>query len=348
MCDDDESVIKQANFKRAALALRLLGGGKSVLPDGYLQAYFLESTGTQYVRMPQLEVNNNDTIKSEFALIEYKNAAANGIFAIVGYDSGQKLRMYALERTNANGRAISYQFGDAAVSIYIPERKVIKWDITKYGCVVNGVQYDKLNTLGFSYSDILLFTQYVNAQYWPSLLRFYKFSVSQKCKLQPALDSTGTPCMYDLVSKQPFRNKGSGSFIVGFTRAQARKLGKLAPGSSFTISLPVGWQEDAGVAAAKAQAEANGCVLPVQEYTEGESVAATYALRRIWVKRTPDALGGYVDADGTRWRVEWCVDVIGAAPESLRYERFRSVDAAVDYWGLVPYVDTEEELLTEA
>ena len=42
------------------------------------------------------------------------------------------------------------------------------------------------------------------------------------------------------------------------------------------------------------------------------------------------------------------MDVIGADPESLGYERFRSVDAATEYWGLEPYVDpNEEELLTE-
>jgi hypothetical protein len=53
-----------------------------------------------------------------------------------------------------------------------------------------------------------------------------------------------------------------------------------------------------------------------------------------------------VASDGTRWLVEWCVDVIGADPESLGYERYRSVDAAVAYWELTPYVDPNAEELS--
>ena len=163
----------------------------------------------------------------------------------------------------------------------------------------------------------------------------------------PVIDALGRPCMFDKVSKQPFQNSGSGQFIVGMTLAQARKLGILPAGTTLKVSLPVGWQEDTWVANAIAKATAKGCILEqAEDWSEGDTTAASsYALRRIWVRRTPDANGSYVDAANTRWLVEWCVDVIGADPESLGYERFRSVDAAVAYWGLTPYVYPETETI---
>lgn len=162
----------------------------------------------------------------------------------------------------------------------------------------------------------------------------------------PALDPAGVPCMFDLVSKTAFKNAGSGSFVAGFTLEQARKLGKLPAGTTLTISLPVGWQEDEGVVAAREQAIANGCQITLHdEYATAVDAAATFALRRIWVRKTQDANGSYVDTDGTRWLVEQCVDVWGADPETLGYERYRSVEVAVDYWGLTQYFEPETEEL---
>lgn len=149
--------------------------------------------------------------------------------------------------------------------------------------------------------------------------------------------------MYDKVSKQPFYNSGTGSFIVGFTLAQARQLGNLpATGGTLTISLPSNWQEDDGVVNALATAEANGWVFTYQTY-EAASTVSTFALRRIFVRKTQNENGQYIDADGTRWHVEWCAGMIGAEPTDHGYEPFRSVDAAVSYWELFPWVDPESE-----
>ena len=162
----------------------------------------------------------------------------------------------------------------------------------------------------------------------------------------PALDPSGTPCMFDRVSKQAFRNAGSGQFIVGMTLTQARRLGKLPAGTTLTVSLPVGYDSDAGVVNALAKAQENGCVLTIRTYEAAGAAAATFALRRVWVRRVQDENGSYVAADGSRWMVDWCVDIIGADPETLGFERFRSVDAATEYWGLVPYEYPEDELST--
>ncbi|MBQ8901262.1 MAG: hypothetical protein IJY72_09915 [Akkermansia sp.] len=92
---------------------------------------------------------------------------------------------------------------------------------------------------------------------------------------------------------------------------------------------------------ALAEAESKGWVLTIQTYA-AQTAAATFALRRVWVRRELCEHGSYVAADGRRWQVEWCVEVIGADPEGLGYERFRSVEAAVAYWELEPYEYPQE------
>lgn len=39
-------------------------------------------------------------------------------------------------------------------------------------------------------------------------------------RMVPALDNTGTPCMFDLISRTPFRNDGTGDFVIGIETQQ--------------------------------------------------------------------------------------------------------------------------------
>jgi hypothetical protein len=116
-------------------------------------------------------------------------------------------------------------------------------------------------------------------------------------------------------------------------------------GGELRIVLPEGYEQNERVVESLTQAESKGWVLTIQTYA-AETAAATFAIRRVWCRRSQDENGSYVASDGTRWLVEWCVDVIGADPESLGYERYRSVDAAVAYWELTPYVDPNAEELS--
>ena len=167
-------------------------------------------------------------------------------------------------------------------------------------------------------------------------------------KGMPCLNAEGVPVMYDANSKTDYPPTKGNNFIAGFTLTQARKLGKLpAPGGTLTISLPSNWQEDEGVVNALATAEANGWELTYLTYEADASTASTFALRRIFVRKTQDENGQYVAADGSRWYVEWCAGMIGAEPTDHGYEPFRSVDAAVAYWELEPWIDPEELLIEE-
>lgn len=66
-----------------------------------------------------------------------------------------------------------------------------------------------------------------------------------------------------------------------------------------------------------------------------------------WVRRTPAEYGNYVDAAGTHYTVEWCHKLLtpdGSTEADHGYEQHDSVDAALEAWGLIPYVDPEAEM----
>lgn len=70
-----------------------------------------------------------------------------------------------------------------------------------------------------------------------------------------------------------------------------------------------------------------------------------------YFKKTQSEFGSYVDSDGVRYTVEWCSRIVSPGnetPEELGYEPYENMEAALESWGLVPYVYPEEEaLLTE-
>ena len=101
----------------------------------------------------------------------------------------------------------------------------------------------------------------------------------------PAIDSKGIPCMFDLVTKKPFYNKGWDDFIAGLTMKQALNLAKLPTPSSnnkLTISLPKEAtlvQHNQQVEAALNAAAEKGWNIPVQYRDEfdDESIFNKYA-----------------------------------------------------------------------
>lgn len=101
----------------------------------------------------------------------------------------------------------------------------------------------------------------------------------------PVLDAAGTPCMFDLVSKQPFYNSGTGQFIAGFTMDQALNLANLpAPTTlnTLTISLPLEAKlvlYNTGVEAALTKAAEKGWNIAVQyrDTFDDESIRDKYA-----------------------------------------------------------------------
>lgn len=348
---DDSALYSKSNFKSAPaalMALGLLGGGASTpaLPPGYLAAEFLESTGTQYMQFPEVVVNADSELRWVQKIDKFP-AGSTGIYSTI--ENGMYFRFVI----SGGGTSVYFTFFLFANNPLTPSefksaRAVV---INKNYIELDGVQYANLNSGADEYTGFCLFAENVGTIY-PTNIKIYKFDIPEQLSLFPAINTEGVPCMYDKLSKQAFYNSGTGSFVVGMTLSQARALGKLpSTGGALTISLPTGYDSDSGVMAALDTARANGWTLTIQTYTPEAASASTFAIRRIWVRRTQTENGAHVAADGTRWQVDWCVDMLtpdGSTPDAHGYELFRSQEAAVAYWELTPYVAPESEnLLTE-
>ena len=344
----DALVTATFNYAPAkAKALGLLGGGTDTLPKGYLAAEFLETNGAQYVNIP-IVCGYDAEIEMTANVLPQTFASTPGLFSnegVSGYSASKRFGLlfssnYYNVRADFGASVLDNHFDGIADTI-----KVYK--LNKQGLHIDGSLVVTITASEFSGTTTRFFAR--NAARISA--RFYKASIktdTQKAEIIPAIDALGVPCLYDKKSKQPFYNSGAAPFIVGLTCRQAVQLAKLpAGGGTLTVSMPSNWQEDEGVVNALATAEAKGWVFTYQTYEAEAGAVSTFALRRIWVRKTQSEHGGYVSADGSRWLVDWCAGMIGADPQEHGYEPFRSVDAAVAYWELEPWVAPEEELLTE-
>lgn len=166
----------------------------------------------------------------------------------------------------------------------------------------------------------------------------------------PVLSVAGVPCMYDTVNKQTAEIQNLSACVLGFTLEQARKLGKLPDsGGAMKISLPTGYDTDAEATNALDVARSKGWTLTIQTYTPEPNIM-TLDLYDVWVRKIQDENGTYVDAEGTRWLVEWCNCMYtpdGSTERDHGYESFESVDEACNIWGLTTWVDPNAEDLIE-
>lgn len=362
LIDDDEAIMRPANFKRARLALRMLGAGKNTLPAGYTRLDFLESTGTQHIDL-RFKPNNESGIKCE----HHTSRAENILLA--GSRNGDSRWLAAIAR----GGAYTDGYG---------WNEWIFWDfVDGLRKAIGRVNFKNDRTASLSYSDGKVSTSQISGTIPQHAISAYLFAYNFDgvaamhykgkvfsaeltqgpdivCSLIPVLDPTGEPCMFDLVSQQPYLNAGTGQFIAGVKNtAQLRTLLRKLPDrtgqamGTLTLSIPAEANTPELQELLDTTETQKNWELTIQERP---AEAATYSLRRVrkivWVRRVPDKNGSYVDADGSRWQAEWCSAIYsprGNDPTLHGYEPFDSVEQAAEAWCLTPY-ESPEELLTEA
>lgn len=356
----DDCKVTKANFKQAALALGLLGGGKNDLPAGYTRVEFLSSDGSASVELPFESKNKSfvcehtlGTPKATSGLYVYGGTAVSDGYGIRYHADRQGLSFKGTDRIG-NGTFLR------------GEKYKLLWKVTRNeeGKFIFGLEYN-----GATLSE---FQQAFN-QYWHNVYYVFgstnynariggaayevKISIEGKrtCHVVPALALDGAPCMYDLVSKQPFRNSGSGSFIAGVgTVAQLTTLLRRLPatGGELTLSLPAEANTPEVAEQLQRCHDTKGWTLTVHEYRP--AAAATYSLRRVrsvvWCRKAQTEHGGYVAEDGTRWQIDRCVAIFGIHgqdPADYGYTPFDSVEQAAEQWGLVPYTEPEMEAIAD-
>ena len=349
-----ENAVVRETFNRAALALGLLGGGvKNELPAGYLRAEFLESTGTQYV---DTKLIPNDTMG--VSLLATQTGGMNTDMYLCGvYENSGRFYPWLLNGVGKGAFFVGWNSGTQGTGYFYNTKTQVQLNYKnnrKFVAESNESRYELTLTQAlqaFTLTMPLFCARNTGGYIEYFVGKLYAGSMTEGAKkiaeFVPTVTNYGVPCLLDTITQQTFYNLGTGQFIAGFTLQQARKLGAHLPagGGSLTISLPTGYEQDGGVMDALETARANGWTLTMQTYA-AEAGASTFALRRIWVRKTASEHGGYVDADGVRYSVEWCVAMLtpdGSTPDAHGYEPFRSVEAATEYWELTPYVDPEAE-----
>lgn len=255
---------------------RPLGDGG--LPPGYTRVDFLENTGGAFIDTGIIP--NNET----GLLLDAKPEAANDEipFGCRNINSAET-RFYAMRprRGSPDGSLIPNGYGwgrwflignkvSNGASLVRRERTSLNWlndrsAKCEAGCVL-------LPVLSFAPTcSMFMFAANINNAASLSFMgKIWEAGISEgaelKAKFIPTLDPSGTPCMFDLVARKPFRNVGSGQFVVGMTLGQVRRLRLPDPTilNELTLSLPWEAEFDEQAQAALHAAADKGWLLTLQ------------------------------------------------------------------------------------
>lgn len=193
-------------------------GRKALLPAGYIELEYLESTGTQYITVPYTFLNH-----SKFAAKLDMQAVSNDFYGLMGFSgsAGQWFRVdsnrfeigAAVYTTSVNPfiRGKITQQIDRAGTVYtanfqagnesVSRQLLLNETPQSYGLFGTAIPYTAQP--GYHCGSIRLFSAEIRVD---DVL---------KHRLIPALDPAGRPCMFDTVTRQPFYNQGTGEFQYG-------------------------------------------------------------------------------------------------------------------------------------
>ena len=286
--DDSITVDEVVNFNSAPVKLKLLGllgGGASTLPSGYLQTEFLESTGTQYIHTGIL---NTSEIGAQCESTQTQNKYNLNPLGARNMYLGCRLFTPFVYQADVWGIGYNdFLRATHTTDGFVGRKYKASTNFKNNGLAeLDGTTLLELPDVDFEGTAIIsLFGCEVEDGYVSNRFegRIFNAKLTQGVgfvrDFVPVLDKNGIPCMFDKVTKQPFYNSGTGSFIVGMTMKQARKLGNLPKtGGELTVSLP--WeaqlvQHNGQVEQALETARGKGWLLKVQ-YREPEADSAVY------------------------------------------------------------------------
>lgn len=218
--------------------------GLESLPVGYTRLEFLESTGTQYINT-NVKPETATCVHCEFMTVPassfcyvYGQQSENGLYDIVVKDQLMARCSWLVANTGLrSGWRTLFEDHKYSVKSTVDELFI---DGVKVATRVPGEYY---------YATLPIFLFAANMAGKPGghlASKIYSFSLQRENKLDieliPVLDDTGTPCMFDTVTRKPFYNEVATGpdFIAGMTPKQALYLAYLpATGGNLTISLPV-------------------------------------------------------------------------------------------------------------
>lgn len=185
-------------------------GAAGRLPAGYLECDYLESSGTQYIDTGLSVVGRRWTVDCAFL------SASNPFMGAIVNNSGTYYRCHS----TGNAVAIGFALGSAFPSISGNplDRHTYAADATLGTSIDAGSWTAPVGTLPnteiwlFARHGVGIANSYVSARVYSSAIAEAGTGGAIVQNLVPALDESGIPCMFDLVTSAPFYNAGTGTF----------------------------------------------------------------------------------------------------------------------------------------
>ena len=208
-------------MRRRLMMLKRSGGG---LPSGYTAVNYLQSSGTQWIEMGVAPNQNTKAVLK----IKINDFGGGTGASLIG------------SRTNFNSSDQFFTYMDGSS---IAGRFLFRMDGQTQAISWTGLTTDKIYTVTLSGTEMkaeledgtAVFSKTFSVSDFESTATMALFKSKPldngfrgriySCKhyngneliqdFVPCLDTNGVPCMFDLVSRKPFYNKGSGSFTWG-------------------------------------------------------------------------------------------------------------------------------------
>lgn len=162
---------------------------REALPNGYQRIKYLRANKKQYLTLHINPVSGDD------------------VFIVASSNK-------AYEYNTIVGTMARYTF-----EVYFDSSNdVLVWYEKNAHISINSVSGEsglgKIRKINFKVTNTLKYPYQLGAYNNSYLLTgdIYDFEVSARCKMVPALDTNGKPCMYDTIAKRPIYNSGNGEF----------------------------------------------------------------------------------------------------------------------------------------
>ena len=229
---DDSAILTQlfklAPQQRLAL-LGVLGGNSSGLPAGYKRVEYLETTGEQYIDTlvtldDSVDVILNALILDGSYLGNPEQAFRHGREGSLGGNYQNTAAAITFPWSDLDVQYLNLRFGpnskNGGNSIsYASKGYRHTFQNNKRGYFIDGAlqhewpeaTWSTPNTFFYMAPGPDFYSNFaVRSAKWFSLV--IKKANVEVLQFIPCLDETGAPCMFDLVSRKPFYNQGSGDF----------------------------------------------------------------------------------------------------------------------------------------
>lgn len=194
---------------------RMLPVAVEMLPEGYRRLEYLENTGMQYIDSG-VPYANDTCIETTFEITKFADGTHPALFGTEDSPNSPQARFGALLYTNR----VRWDYGSEMQTEYVSLELNTKYKLKKDG-PDNYIDDVLISSNAPSYfisgKNGLIFARVSNQGRF--IGKIYSFTISRAGEMQrnftPCLDDKGVPCMFDTVTRRPFRNKGIGQFLYG-------------------------------------------------------------------------------------------------------------------------------------